>query len=144
METIFFQKTKTSYRLRAKKVFVFFKKTKYFSQKKRVSKLSVFENGHFWLCPHIRLTSRTFPSPHGNKQKMSIFEPKTIVFSFRSLILSLCQFMYIILSILISLFSKGGGLFLILYNCVICIIEIYFKVFDINPHAKLTSTNNKN
>ena len=50
MEKIFFQKTKQSYRLRAKKVFVFFKK-KYFSQKKRVSKLSVFENGHFCTPP---------------------------------------------------------------------------------------------
>ena len=60
MEKIFFQKTKQSYRLRAKKVFVFFQK-KYFFQKKKVSKLSVFENGHFWLCPQISLTKRTPP-----------------------------------------------------------------------------------
>ena len=34
MEKIFFQKTKKSYRLRAKKVFVFFKKTIFSSKKK--------------------------------------------------------------------------------------------------------------
>jgi len=63
MEKIVFQKTKQSYGLRAKKVFVFFKKT-YFPQKERVSKLSVFENGHFWLSPHIRLTMWTPPLSH--------------------------------------------------------------------------------
>ena len=45
-----------------KKWKIFFLKNKYFSQKIRVSKLSVFENGHFWLCPHIRLTSGTSPT----------------------------------------------------------------------------------
>jgi hypothetical protein len=53
MEKIFFQKTKQSYRLRVTKVFVFFKKKHIFSKKKKVSKLSVFENGHFWLYPHF-------------------------------------------------------------------------------------------
>ena len=55
------KKKKQSYRLRDEKVFVFF-------QKKRVSKLSVFENGHFWLCPHMRLSSRT--PPRGNISKV--------------------------------------------------------------------------
>ena len=42
----------------------FVSKKNIFLKKKRVSKLSVSENGHFWLCPHIRLSSRT-PPPYG-------------------------------------------------------------------------------
>ena len=34
-----------------------------FSSKKVSAKLSVFKIGQFWLCPEIRITSRTSPSP---------------------------------------------------------------------------------
>jgi len=53
-----FEKKKQKFSFKGEMFFSFF-------QKKRVSK-SVFENGHFWLCPQIIITLRTFsPSPHG-------------------------------------------------------------------------------
>jgi hypothetical protein len=62
-KNIFSKNTQSSH-LRAQSVFCFFK-TKIFFSKKKVSKLSVFENGYFWLCPQIRFTKQTSP-PHGN------------------------------------------------------------------------------
>jgi hypothetical protein len=61
-QKMFLKKQNKSSRLRAKYVFRFFKKKIFFS-KKRVSKLSVFENGHFWLCQQISITLRT-PRPY--------------------------------------------------------------------------------
>ena len=60
----------------------FSKKKQIFLKKKRVSKLSVFENGHFWLCPHIRLSKRTSPSKFQKKMHGLCFSKKKhIVFS---------------------------------------------------------------
>ena len=52
-----FEKTKQKFSFKGEMFFSFF-------QKKRVSKLSVFENGHFWLCPQISITLWTSPHPH--------------------------------------------------------------------------------
>jgi hypothetical protein len=60
MKKIFFQKTQKGVVEGRKMFFCFFKK-KYFSQKNGL-KLSVFETGHFWICPQIRLTNGL---PHG-------------------------------------------------------------------------------
>jgi hypothetical protein len=55
MEQTILKKNKNKFLFRVKMFFGFSKK-EYFSQRKSVSKLSVFENRHFWLCPQISIT----------------------------------------------------------------------------------------